>query len=84
MEHDYLRMGQPNNNFRRSPSSIIQHLLISPSPIRGNGSIILGGPIGLSILDQNLSYLTTLNEDDGLIGNSVSGLVYSPAISEKL
>ena len=66
------------------PSSIIQHLLISPSSIRGNGSIILGGPIGLSILDQNLSYVTTLNEDNGLIGNSVSGLIYSPAISREI
>ena len=66
------------------PSSIIQHLMISPSPIRGNGTVILGGPIGLSILDQNLSYITTLDSDDGLIGNSVSGLVYSPAISREI
>jgi hypothetical protein len=66
------------------PSSIIQHLLISPSPIRGNGTIVLGGPIGMSILDQNLSYVTTLNEDNGLIGNSVSGLIYSPATSREV
>ena len=28
--------------------------------------------------------MTTLNEDNGLIGNSVSGLVYSPAISREI
>ena len=66
------------------PSSIIQHLMVSPSPIGGNGTVILGGPIGLSILDQNLSYVTTLDSDDGLIGNSISGLAYSPATSREI
>ncbi len=65
------------------PSSNIEHLMILPSPIQGNGQILLGGPMGLSILNQNLSYVSTLDSDDGLIGDSVSGIVYSPAVSRE-
>ncbi|MGY8714951.1 MAG: two-component regulator propeller domain-containing protein [Candidatus Poseidoniales archaeon] len=61
------------------PSSHTEHLMVLPSPIQGNGAILLGGPIGLSILDQNLSYITMLDSNNGLIGDTVSGLIYAPA-----
>ena len=66
------------------PTSIIQHLMVLPMPIQGNGTVLLGSPSGLSFLDQNLSYINTLNTADGLIGDFVSGVVYSPATSRQI
>ena len=64
------------------PTPIIDHLFAIDTPIQGNGTVLVGGPAGLTVLHQdNLSVLTTLNFADGLVGNRVSGITYAEAYS---
>ena len=64
------------------PSSIIEHLSSISSPIQGNGTILAGGVAGLTVLHQsNLSIIKTLDINDGLMGNSVSGITYAAPTS---
>ena len=64
------------------PTPIADHLFIIDTPIQGNGTVLVGGPAGLTVLHQdNLSVLTTLNFADGLVGNMVSGITYAEATS---
>lgn len=64
------------------PSSIIEHLSSIPSPIQGGGQVLAGGAAGVTVLEQNnLTVLTTLTFQDGLMGNSVSGIDYAGPVS---
>jgi len=63
------------------PMQIYEHLLVLDDPIQGDGHILAGGPAGLTVLATNLSVITTLNSGDGLMGETVSGLVYAPGTS---
>lgn len=60
-------------------SPTINHLLVPPSPILGNGTVLTGGPNGINVLDAQLNYLISIDRSDGLIGNSVAGMVYADA-----
>ena len=60
-------------------SPIINHLLTLPSPISGNGTVLTGGPNGINVLGPQLDYLFSIDRNDGLMGNSVAGLVYADA-----
>ena len=59
------------------PMQIYEHLLVLDDPIQGDGHILAGGPAGLTVMATNLSVITTLNSGDGLMGETVSGLVYA-------
>ncbi len=74
------------------PTPIIEHLFAIGSPstngstqttgIQGNGTVLAGGAAGLTVLHRdNLSILNTLDFGDGLIGNTVSGIVFAEATS---
>ena len=74
------------------PTPIIEHLFAIGSPstngstqttgIQGNGTVLAGGAAGLTVLHRdNLSVLNTLDFGDGLIGNTVSGIVFAEATS---
>ncbi|MBR41249.1 MAG: hypothetical protein CMA89_05140 [Euryarchaeota archaeon] len=59
------------------PTPITNHLFVPPSPILGNGTVLVGGPTGLVVLDQNLGIVGTIGRTDGLVGDFVSGIVYA-------
>ena len=63
------------------PTPISNHLFVPPSPVLGNGSVLVGGPTGIVVLDQNLGYVGSISRDDGLVGDFVSGIVYADAYS---
>ncbi len=73
----------PITTFDGLPLSIYDHLLVVNSPSLGN-VILAGGPGGVTILDSNLTVLTTRGASDGLAGNSVSGLVYADSVTRQV
>ena len=73
----------PITTFDGLPSSIYDHLLVVNTPTIGE-TILAGGPAGVTILDSNLTVVTTRGFSDGLAGNSVSGLVYADSISRQV
>ena len=63
------------------PTPISNHLFVPPAPILGNGTVLVGGPTGLIVLDQNLGVVGTIGRADGLVGDFVSGIVYADSVS---
>ena len=64
------------------PTPIVEHLFTTSTGIQGNGTVLAGGSAGLTVLDQNnLSVISTLTFNDGLIGNTVSGITFAEATS---
>ena len=63
------------------PTPISNHLFVPPAPILGNGTVLVGGPTGLIVLDQNLGIVGTIGTAEGLVGDFVSGIVYADAVS---
>ena len=63
------------------PTPISNHLFVPPAPVMGNGTVLVGGPIGLVVLDQNLGIVGLIGRADGLVGNFVSGIVYADSVS---
>ena len=63
------------------PSPISNHLLVAPSPVLGNGEVLIGGPTGLVTLDNNLSVTGSIDGSDGLVGDFVSGIVFAESAS---
>ena len=63
------------------PTPISNHLFVPPAPILGNGTVLVGGPTGLVVLDQNLGVVGTIGRTDGLVGDFVSGIVYADSVS---
>ena len=63
------------------PTPISNHLFVPPAPILGNGTVLVGGPTGLIVLDQNLGLVGTIGRADGLVGDFVSGIVYADSVS---
>jgi len=63
------------------PSPISNHLFVPSAPVLGNGTVLVGGPSGLVVLDQNLGIVGTIGRADGLVGNFVSGIVYADSVS---
>ena len=64
------------------PTPISNHLFVPPAPVLGNGTVLVGGPSGLVVLDQNLGIVGTIGRVDGLVGNFVSGIVYADSVSK--
>ena len=64
------------------PSPIITHLHALNTTIQGGGSLLAGGAAGLTVLHQtNLTVLNTLGFNNGLMGNTVSGIVDAGPVS---
>ena len=63
------------------PTPISNHLFVPPSPVLGNGTVLIGGPIGIISLDQNLSVSGYAGRSHGLLGDFVSGIVYAESVS---
>lgn len=63
------------------PTAISNHLFVPPSPVLGNGSVLVGGPIGLVVLDRNLGVIGSIGRSDGLVGDFVSGIVFADSVS---
>ena len=60
------------------PSPIIEHLFVIDDTIQGEGKVLAGGAAGLTVLHQtNLTVITTLGYNQGLMGNTVSGITYA-------
>ena len=72
----------PITTFDGLPISIYEHLLVVDIPSQGD-VILAGGPSGITILDSNLTVLTTRGATDGLAGNRVSGLVYADSVTRQ-
>ncbi len=66
------------------PTPISDHLFVPPSPVLGNGSVLVGGPTGLVVLDQNLGMVGSIGRADGLVGDFVSGIVYADSVSREV
>ena len=63
------------------PTPISNHLFVPPVPILGNGTVLVGGPTGMIVLDQDLGVVGTIGRADGLVGDFVSGIVYAGPVS---
>ena len=63
------------------PTPISNHLFVPSAPVLGNGTVLVGGPSGLIVLDQNLGVVGTIGRADGLVGDFVSGIVYAESVS---
>ncbi len=63
------------------PTPISNHLFVPSAPVLGNGTVLVGGPSGLIVLDQNLGVVGTIGRADGLVGDFVSGIVYADSVS---
>ena len=75
----------PITTFNGLPSPIIEHLMILDNPIQGNGTILVGGLVGLTILeDETFTIQSTLDYSDGLIGNRVSGLMFADSVTRQV
>ena len=58
----------PITTFNGLPSPIIEHLMILDNPIQGNGTILVGGLVGLTILeDETFTIQCTLDYSDGCL-----------------
>ena len=66
------------------PTPISDHLFVPPSPVLGNGSVLVGGPTGMVVLDQNLGMVGSIGRADGLVGDFVSGIVYADSVSREV
>ena len=66
------------------PTPISNHLFVPPSPVLGNGSVLIGGPTGMIVLDQNLAMVGSIGRADGLVGDFVSGIVYADSVSREV
>ena len=66
------------------PTPISNHLFVPPSPVLGNGSVLVGGPTGMIVLDQNLGMVGSIGRADGLVGDFVSGIVYADSVSREV
>ena len=67
------------------PSPIIEHLMVLDNPIQGNGTILAGGLVGLTVLELGtFAVQNTLDFSDGLIGNRVSGLMFSDSVTRQV
>ena len=66
------------------PTPISNHLFVPPSPVLGNGSVLIGGPTGMIVLDQNLAMVGSIGRADGLVGDFVSGIVYADSASREV
>ena len=66
------------------PTPISNHLFVPPSPVLGNGSVLIGGPTGMIVLDQNLGMVGSIGRADGLVGDFVSGIVYADSVSREV
>ena len=42
------------------PTPISNHLFVPPSPVLGNGSVLIGGPTGMIVLDLNLAMVGSI------------------------
>ena len=73
----------PITTFDGLPVSIYDHLLVVDIPSQGN-VVLAGGPSGITILDSNLTVLTTRGASDGLAGNKVSGLIYADSVTRQV
>ena len=62
------------------PTPISNHLFVPPSPVLGNGTVLIGGPTGVIVLDQNLGMVGSIGRADGLVGDFVSGIVYAESV----
>jgi hypothetical protein len=63
------------------PTPISNHLFVPPAPVLGNGTVLVGGPSGLIVMDQNLGIVGTIGRAEGLVGDFVSGIVYADSVS---
>ena len=64
------------------PSPIITHLHSINTTIQGGGKVLAGGAAGVTVLHEtNLTVLNTLGFNDGLMGNTVSGITEAGPIS---
>ena len=64
------------------PSPIIEHLHVLNTTIQGGGKVLAGGSAGITVLEENnLTILNTLDFNDGLMGNTVSGITESGPVS---
>ena len=63
------------------PTPISNHLFVPPVPILGNGTVLVGGPTGMIVLNQDLGVVGTIGRADGLVGDFVSGIVYAGPVS---
>ena len=63
------------------PTPISNHLFVPPEPVLVNGSVLVGGPSGLIVLDQDLGIVGTIGRADGLVGDFVAGIVYADSVS---